>query len=403
MNTVIKSKQLFCIFIALYPILNRYQAPVPFLTLAESLFLLFFLSNAVLRFRKTVTLKTELLPFCLYLFCYVFFVFAFESGEAANDTIGTGLRLLYIYVMLSVLVNQNFDIEYGCICIRKTAIFLSGYAILQFICYYAGILLTSYIPLLPVMGENMDVTRYRQYMTYGISFRPCSLLNEPAHLATYLLLSLALVLFSEKKSRNWVWEAVLLTVTCFLSKSSTGIMVSIVVWFYFWIQTKNMSLRKLSKRLFIGIIGTTAIAAFLHYSGILSYFVNRTFGGSLSVSGLLSSTRFGDLETMFQSSNTLAGILFGAGLSETENYLPGWARLYYTLGLVGLVLVILQVRRMYKKGLPLQRNVTILYSLLNIGTEILFGNFAVPFLCIIMADKIGGRYRNAHKEYKTTS
>ena len=110
----------------------------------------------------------------------------------------------------------------------------------------------------------------------------------------------------------------------------------------------------------------------------------RTFRES-SFGDFSSSTRFYAINDMFTASDSFLGILFGQGLSAIDNYLPGFARSYLNMGLVGVLIILVMFFQIYIKSNSLQKEILILFIVLNIGTEIILGPFALIFLCIAVS------------------
>ena len=147
-------------------------------------------------------------------------------------------------------------------------------------------------------------------------------------------------------------------------------------------QNNHLSTKQFLAGAIIAIIGTFAIGTFTYHVGIWDFFLNRTFYHTAG--GLMASTRFYALQDMFLSSHSVIGILFGEGMAQVENYLPGFARMYLYLGLNGLLLIAFFLFRMYTRQTLLQKNILLLFLFLNLGTESILGAFAMLYLCLIV-------------------
>lgn len=379
---------IFTVLVVVYPILNRYAAPIPFLTLSEFLLLLVF---CVSLFRSGIVNNKVMwaaIPFVCYLIIHILLDTENLVSGVKADAVGTALRLLFIYFMIAMLSKDLFLASLGEKVLLAVAIGVSIYGLLQVAFSFAGITLSTYLPLLPVMdGINADQL-VMERMAYGTRFRCQSILNEPSHLCCFLILPLILCLFpSNRKGKTVRYRAaILFTVVCFVSASSTGILIASSVWILHFVGPVKWSGRRQLTRLFTGLIVAT-IAAFLFYAtGLWDYFVIRTFGGTGDLSGILSGTRFYALDEMFAASNSVYGVFFGTGLAKIAEFLPGFSRVYLNLGLIGLILIFWMLVKLFLSGDTTNRIILSFFSVLNIGTEIILGSFAAYYLPFCLPD-----------------
>jgi hypothetical protein len=78
--------------------------------------------------------------------------------------------------------------------------------------------------------------------------------------------------------------------------------------------------------------------------------------------------------------------LFGNGLVKIPVYLPSYFQIIYSFGFIGLLLFIVLFVSLIKHKAFIQKLITIIFLFLNIGTEIIFGNFALYFFSFIISD-----------------
>jgi len=376
-------------FACSYPILNRYASPIPQVTLSE-FFVMVLIGGLVLYSidkNRRIKVCKYVVPFTLWLCVEIFLSYFFMRGEARIDSIGSLLRLFLIYVCIA-LMNQNLFVrKLGRKMVRAWAILLSLYGLLQIAMANLGVVLSTYLPfLIPFGGEKtIDSVVYEQMYLYGLTFRCRSFMTEPAMLCTYLILALFLELFENKKnSMTWMC-AILFTVTCLLSMSSTGIIVCGIVWVSYYFSTIKKGNKISFYRKTIGMLIVLLLSIlFIAESGIGQYFLNRTFHGNISIEGIMSSTRFYALQTMFEGSDSISGILVGKGLVETAEYLPGFPRVYYSLGIIGLCALLhifIKVKRTKNSSV---RYLLMIYFIMNIGTEIAVGAFSVIYMAFLI-------------------
>ncbi|MBD5632816.1 MAG: hypothetical protein HDP34_06250 [Clostridia bacterium] len=375
-------KKVYSLLIVVYPILNRYASFLPMLTLSET-FLLFFLIYVVIK--KKIHFQTVYLPFVLYLIFLVFhYISQNTNGEAASDNIGTMLRLIYLYSSI-ILVGRGFlDGQKAVKWLNIAAILMVCYCILQTLAAKFGIYLTTYIPGLPIMAEDRDEFILMQQQKYGLTYRAYGLLNEPSLLCVYLILPLAINLFSNLNIKSRIKKAAFISLGCFICMSSTGIIVCSAVWMMYIFINKSREAKRYRKY----VIWMVLIAIIVIPNTILwETFMERTFGGSISEASLEHTTRFNALDMLNIIFNNSTDFLIGVGMETTVFYLPGFLRVFYTMGMIGLIIVFFMFINIYRKGDPCQKKLMFIYIILNIGTEILLGNFAIYYLAFINAEK----------------
>ncbi|MBQ8033191.1 MAG: hypothetical protein IJ266_04485, partial [Elusimicrobiaceae bacterium] len=246
----------FSLFVAVYVIFNRYASPIPYITLSEFILLLFW-GMFIISHPKKIHIEWCLVPFCIYLLGYVIVPFTgfIPYVSDMTDLVGTAARLLFIYVSITILGKNLFNIEKGIKFIHWVAIILAVYACLQILAAKFGIYLTTYLPFLPVVGgENIDTVIQNRTVLYGLAFRASSLLTEPAHLCTYLAAALGLELFSSSRKNRFMW-ALFFSSVSLLTLSSTGLVVTLLIWGLFFLQNPKVSIKKFSGGVLVASVG----------------------------------------------------------------------------------------------------------------------------------------------------
>ena len=373
--------KLFTLLVVLYPIFNRYQSVVPFLTISELAFLLLFVVS-IFRFRVfTMNMDWMAFVFAMYLLFDIALHAEMLSGSVWAQGAGTAGRVALLYLLFAFM-NKNFmDFDFGFRALIYVSVIVGIYGLVQTAASRIGIVLTTYIPGLPIMGvDNLDVV-VRAKMDYGLTFRMQSVLNEPAALCCYLILPITMLLNGESEIRHANAVAVFLSAVCVLSLSSTGIIVVLVLWSCY-VSRRFMECSFDARILLLGLMtAIVVIALVVAFTDIWSYFVSRTFG-----KGLSGGTRFYALDTALTTGDTPLNVLFGILTARSDDYLPGFARAYYLYGLCGLVLITLIMLSIAKRGDKLSRWIVAVFILLNVGTEIMLGNFAIYYLCFASSE-----------------
>lgn len=386
----IRLEKIITSLLIVFPIFSRYSSPIGLINLSE--FVSFILLAFVIVFNyNVVKLDKCIMLFILYIILQSILLTGFYTESISNQLIGTSIRLVYIYLILNIFGKNFFNIDFGKNILIHITLLLSIYAIIQYYFASKGIILTTYIPGLRVMEgvrelENVDDVLIGQ-MNYGLQFRPRSLLNEPAHLGTYIVVALAITLFNDKKLRfnNFIY-AIIFSITCMLSRSSTAIILMILIWGVFVINNIRSRENQLVVQLLI--LFTALIIIYTMYKDIksLNYFITKTFGQSRSILEIVNTTRFNQVNESFRSFEGLIDYIFGKGCIRIDYYLPGFIRLIYNFGILGLIIYLYMIKKSTIKNSNLQKIILLVYLIINIGTEVLFGNFIFIFLPFIIND-----------------
>lgn len=355
--------------VVLYPLFFRYQSFIAAITVSEFVMIV-FLAVMLGFYGMKIKAAKAAFPFWIYLLIQSFAKFL---GNNIYDEAGTGLRLVFLYFAIAFLI-PHFDYVSGIKYVNLTAVFVSLYGLLQIAVYPSGRILPTELPLfVPYRNAYAEMLRLEEY---GFELRIRSLFGEPSELCSYLILPLTINLFTDNKNKYSLFLAFLYSAVCVVSKSSTGIIIVVFLWTVYFFRVFRE--RKKESILILPVFFIGAAAAY--GSGIWSYFMNRTFGNGLS-----GSTRFASIQTMFDAGKSVKGFLFGAGMAETDAFLPGFARLFYWLGAAGILLYFVYLFSILCGSFKEQKYIWLIYFILNIGSSLLMGSFALPYMCFMGA------------------
>ena len=375
-----------------FPILSRYASLIRLINLSEFISILLLLYVMLFKF-KFIKLDKYFLLLIMYVILQSTLLLSVYPDSISDQLLGTALRFVYIYLILNIFGKNFFNMNVGKKIMVHLTLFLSIYALIQYYLATKGIILTTYIPGLKIMEgvrelENVDDILVGQ-MNYGLQFRPRSLLNEPAHLGTYIVSALTIVLFNNKKLGliNLIY-AFIFSLTCMLSRSSTAIIIMILIWTAFII--KNIKSRENQDIAWIILIFLLLIVIYSMFKDIksLNYFMTKTFGKSRSIYEIANTTRFNQIKESFRDFNGIRDYIFGKGCIRIDYYLPGFFRLIYNFGFLGFILYLYVLIKSTIKDSDLQKIILLIYIIINIGTEVLYGNFIFIFLPFIINDDL---------------
>ena len=380
------AKYIFSALIVLFPLFVFYKSPIPKVSIVEFITFIFVILALVFDFKK-YKIAGSIVPFFLVIIIHLISTCWLSESYMLMDSLFTGLRLLFLYFLLMFFTLEYFDYKVALRILVVTALLVSIYGIVQFICGLNKVYLYNYIPILPrIMNAGMDT--YEEYVASaqaGYAYRICSIFREPAHFATYLLVPATLLLF---KKETTVWSLIfgfLFIVVSFMTLSSLGIIVSallVVTFLVFLLISKKY--KWWHKLIVVGVL-TIGITLFFVLGG-WKFFATKTFGKDFELKNILTDSRLSVVALLLEK--TIPQVIFGSGLAELGIYMSTFVRAAYCMGLIGLIALSITFALQYLK--TRKRSLIVLlsaYLLICFGSEIAFGAFALVYLSFILIQK----------------
>lgn len=359
--------------IIIYPLIFRYESGLPYITLGEVIlfilsFLIVYCESADIRLINNIF---------VFIVCIVVRVcISFFIDTVSIDLVGTGIRLAVLYCFIIILLPY-FDMKKAKKYLDRVAVAVSLYEFLQIIAAHYNVYLTSSLPLLTSI-RDVDGEVLLKAM-YGIAFRPTSILGEPGELAAFLALPLSLNLLDDNRDKQWFIKSMFFSIALVATLSSTGIALLVIIWMLYFIKSKNTRTKCLVF-IFFTIVGGYGFFRM----GVWDYFVDRTFGGN-GLSGIMSNTHYKDMYYLFNNNTNLLLWMIGHGTADPDGFLPGLFRLYYYMGIIGVMAYGAIILTAFKKGGNFQKELILVWIALNLGGAYMLGSFALPytlfFLC----------------------
>lgn len=376
--------KIYTILIIFYPILGIYSSGISTLSIADVLLLAIFVLGIVqLNRNKRFNINREWLSYLLFVIFHTliisFFIVDFRSSFM------TFLRYAVYMVSIVFFVPNLFDRSTGIATLRVSSYIVSIFAIIQAIgIYIFHRYIPGVIPFLKISRE--ELLSYGSNYSSGI-LRIRSLFAEPAHLAAYLTICLAVCLFVDAHKRNWV-EAAVISIALLLSVSSTAYFMLLFVWvgyivFYF-IRNKNRLTKRriISMAFFLLIIGCVII--FVLHSSLFEALIKR----NPRAMGLRTDGYSIFADTALQ--NPLHR-LFGNGFVDCKahHYLPSYPLQFWRFGWIGLVIwFVLNARILMKQNKPYQRMVELCFIVMCVGTMMAASNFIMITMALVFGKDI---------------
>lgn len=310
------------VLILLFPILDQYAGITSHISLGEItlifvIFLLVFVTKKVVwRFDKRDKLYILFLATSLLLSFFsgcITFGFSFESAlllwirmvvyalfvKCAYDYIENKGKLVKIYLLFCIVLCLYLFVQYV------------GYLGL-------GKVVSNYIPFLSVKGSLMDYASRDMEYVYSVSFRPSSLLSEPAKLAQYLAPGLVFLLFGntvEDERKKWILIGII-TAGLLLSTSFMGVLVCAVLYGLYFFRG-----RITREKLLIIVLAAISFVFVFFKTDLITRNISRVSSGVSNSVGTSSSALrlLRGWEIFFKL--PIFNEIFGVGLNNIVNFL----------------------------------------------------------------------------------
>lgn len=253
--------------------------------------------------------------------CFITFV---TSSMIDSTSVGNICLRMIKFVLISLnlffIAPQLFEFEFAFKFYTKVIIVVSSIFFLQYILYFA---FHQYVVfLLPGLPLNYDggmvssdyIEHSIDKVAGGYFFRPRSVFIEPAFYSTYCLPWLSIAIYKKKQHLM----AMIVTLSVILSTSTTGIIVSALLWVYYFILNVDFSCNKVKTGLFL-IVAALLVMTFSDTSNITdSLLMKQKELNNLSQTGSLTLRLFRGWEC-FKSIDFLHELL-GCGYGNLNAY-----------------------------------------------------------------------------------
>ena len=346
------------------------------LTFADYLLLLL----VVISLYKTNSLNhLYCLALVIYLLIQPLFVLCTTTNLAIDnmDMIGTAWRLAFYVMSICFLSKKIVSLRGLQWAFRIVGSINVVYAVLQFTFgTFLKISLTPYLPFLPIVRTGLEEQQIG-WINYGWTVRARGFFAEPSHIAIYMLLALTVELFSENKKSLFF---VIYICGIVVSYSSTGIIALLFLILLHLINNyKSIFCNVTLRKFLLFIVISTVCILFLTLSNYMNYIVNHVFSDG---EGIKEQSHFVDIMLAFSQPTTILEFIFGRGLQDVTGYLPGWLRVYYCLGVIGVMIYLFVFITSIMKTNKYGRSVLLLFIFLNVGTEIMLGIYLLLYFSV---------------------
>lgn len=373
---MIKEKSLIsylkCLILALLPVFGIYHF-LPGISLGLFILLIFMPFDFVF-FKTEWNINWSLVALTSVFIMTNLFSYHINYKHVNYDFFVNNLLYMLLFMFISVYyTSKEINVEF----FQKTLLFLgvlfSAVVLIQ--AFYFLIKNESISFLLPLetdLEENVDSIQFNG--------RPNSVFQEPAHFAIFMIPLLYTALNKKK-----IWLTVLFTVSIFLSTSTYGLMLTMIIYLIYALRNKN------GKIYFFLILIFCALLFFFFYDffqAVLNTNINKTqesmdLTGNTRFMGGIESVEFMDF---FQN-------LLGIGYNQTKdfmewhylvgasNYSNSFLFSFYAGGLVGFFALLYFLKKTYK--INIDKIYFLIFFLTLLTDQIIFNQNFLYLLFVI--------------------
>ncbi len=322
---------LFCIFLALYPVLCLYKGFYKF-TIGD-LGLVVFTVLGVLppprQDRRLVPVVVFLIT-TISVFLLNLMVFKTMESWAMTAYLFRLIKLCFYLIAAFTCGKKYFTTHIFERAVIAVGVVATAFMFFQYFAFYGlGRVYLGHIPGLTIYIEEYALSDYESL--YKNTFRPCSIFLEPAMYAQFMVVPITLALFSKKLSViSKVLFVSFFSLSVVMSTSAQGLVYLAVIFFLYIFMSSN---KKINIILFVCAVFVAILGAYLFLEPF-RFAVDR-----LLYSEDALSARVGTYEYIRNMEIPFKIIGYGYGVVPHGEYMAGLPYVWYGCGIFGVLLV----------------------------------------------------------------
>ena len=346
------------ILVALMPLLSVYKSPIPGVDLATLTVLLTFI--IIMLNEKKITLDPHshnmdlvlLYVVLVTVFNLVFFKPSFGWDYAEKSLVALRLMkftiIIIVYFTFSFL--RNTDLPMLMFAVRVIVHINVLFIVIQQL-LYLGWGIVVYNPFTNVaMVDQYQMDKYSMVAGFHL-FRPSAFFLEPSHLAQYFFVYLCYVLYQEKNELVLGRELFITALGILCSGSGMGVLMLIALVAVWGVWRMQFNLVK---------------TFFLSFLILIGFIV------------LMSTARIGDGYNLYEDLG-LVNKIFGAGFGNVPSFfLNGIAYMLNTVGVMGIVIMLLSILHIYVRAQLWAKWVLVVYVVMTAAAQ-MFSTDAIVY------------------------
>lgn len=381
---MISIKKIYTFIIIFFPLLSIYRSPIAAIDLGTFLMCIVGFT-VVLKKACVVELQGRLLPLILYVVAITSIsIFSVSLYSSSAIILMRMLRFVILLGIFSFCSKEYFCFDYGVHLLQKLTIVASIYLIIQFLVYTAsGYILPNFIPGLTKAQGLVQSNVLSEYANF---YRPTSFFLEPSSFVYFAALMLICSLFLQEYTeiRNKNITAILITVAIILSTSGQGFIVLAVAWGCWLLKLliqKQFDRVKLLKTIGIFIIMLIAVPIIMR-SEVITNTLGRIFVEDPNKMSAIDA-RSGGYD-MFNNLSLFRKIVgMGFGNLPDNMYFSSIADILFTLGIIGLIIVLVIYLKLFISGKLFQKMLCVVSIVLMFGGGLFTATYLLFYLSFI--------------------
>lgn len=377
-------KKHFTLLSVITPIFIMYKVgPIPVVTLLMAFWVIEYVMFCIINASGGIcVINKPLLTFFLYSF--VMSLLHILGQNTALVDFNALLNYHFCLLMIVLWGTAWFDGVYGYKWLKRISVFSTIYVYLQSLLYgTTRYVLSGFIPFLET--EYMESA---EKVMQGVAYRPTSIFAEPAGYGIYIAVFVLLYINMEKRRNN-----LFLIFLCFgvaLSQSSAGLIsITYVLITDFMVHIVRRKIKKMYLMFPVAlIIGFAALYKMGYVELVVNHLFDRQNGQIVMAAGL--TQRIGEYAVAWESLEGVEQILFGVGFLKNQFfYLPGFIKLLYFYGIIGVVAFLFVHILFYKRMSGLGKKIMALAFVLSFFSNTILGVQPIVFYPLIINMKNG--------------
>ena len=405
---------LIIILIFLASFLRYYDVPIvnvsfDSLFAVTVIFLCFLLFLVRYNMRVEKELKKSRAWYAVFLFwCFIvtlgyelFTNISLSNPNANYNAMSLLVKMLFavlIFFIVGGYINTSKCISvYHCFIVFVIAIYL-----FQWLLMLGNIKISFKLPF----DFNSGWSYLNSHRYFGMNSYPTSLFSERSHICEFIVPYIALCLYSKNLIKNRIRNAVICTIIVISTVSGNGIVIVFLEWLMFFLIFGNI--KKLSSKIFIGIIGILALlGAYIVLSSIPRFsdmfnilFVNnsgsefvhskadyRIYRGidifmKMPLNAKLFGVGYGHMYLYSQAHNIVSIYDYSEKIYE---YFSAFSMVLMYFGLIGLYFAFRHFLALFKAKSYAVKGLIMIMMALWLSTEMLFNCTHVLFILLIVS------------------
>lgn len=352
---------IYTVICTLSPVLVIYSFVGGPFTFLDTFILLFYIISIPSYLTKR---KKVVMPFVLlFLFVFIHSIFVYLD----NNDLSIFLRAMHLANFIFFLAFYHkiyFNDKLAIRIVSNFSVIATLFLIVQHLCFrFLGFPIPGIIPQYAIIEANLD-----NIIQNSNIYRYSSFFVEPAAFAQYIMCALTCLLFYDG-NKNYKYIG-LICIGCILSTSNTAIASMVLILVLYFVKS-GISFKKIFSYLLAGI------AIIIMTKPFIEALIVRNEGG------VSYDNRFDGYQLVNQ---LLSNSIWGNGFIAPDDmgiYLPGFARLFVYLGIVGVCIYFLIFLYLFRN--TSRKVLLFLFLFLNLGSDTLMGVGFLYYCCFILA------------------